>query len=169
MTKQKISTFAIIGMLVAGLLLLASCTTLPASTTTTGIYVSTTTGTSTSLTTGVITSLPATTTGMVTVTTTGTTLVTTTGTAAVPADFWSQYGIIIFIIVIFGLMYLLMIRPQRKRQKDQQRMMGDLKRGDQIITTAGIYGTIDSVEETSYVIKLESGATIRVVERCHRQ
>ena len=84
------------------------------------------------------------------------------GTVAEPT-FWDQWGIIVFLVVIFGLMYLLMIRPQRKRQKEQQRMMEDLQKGDEIITASGIYGRIESMDENSFVIKVESGATIRVV------
>ena len=57
-----------------------------------------------------------------------------------------------------------MIRPQRRRQKEQQKMMQELNRGDEIVTTSGIYGVIDKVEETSFVIRLESGATMRVVK-----
>jgi preprotein translocase subunit YajC len=89
---------------------------------------------------------------------------TTTGTASGGASFFDTYGIFIFIIVLFGLMYLLMIRPQRKRQKEQQKLMEDLKRGDQVMTTSGIYATIETVEETSFVLKLESGALMRVVK-----
>ncbi|MBN1366939.1 MAG: preprotein translocase subunit YajC [Dehalococcoidales bacterium] len=70
---------------------------------------------------------------------------------------------IVFIVVIFGLMYLLMIRPQRKRQKEQQKLMTELQKGDDVITTSGIYGRIESVEENSFVLKLESGATMRVL------
>jgi len=98
------------------------------------------------------------------ITTTGTTVITTTGTAEVPQDFWSQWGIIVFIVVIFGLMYLLMIRPQRKRQKEQQRMVSELQRGDEVLTSGGIYGKIESIDENSYVLKLESGQTMRVVK-----
>jgi preprotein translocase subunit YajC len=75
-----------------------------------------------------------------------------------------DWTLIVFIVVIFGLMYLLMIRPQRKRQKEQQKLMEELKRGEDVITTSGIYGKIESVEETSFVLKLESGATMRVVK-----
>ena len=92
-----------------------------------------------------------------------TTTTNASGTTASPSWF-DQYGIFIFIVVIFGAMYLLMIRPQRKKQKEAQKLLEDLKRGDQVITTSGIYGTIESVEETTFVIKLESGATMRVVK-----
>jgi preprotein translocase subunit YajC len=69
----------------------------------------------------------------------------------------------IMIVAIFGLMYLLMIRPQRKRQKEQQKMASELQKGDDVMTTSGIYGRIESIDESTIVLKLESGATIRVV------
>ena len=69
---------------------------------------------------------------------------------------------IIFLVLIFGMFYLLMIRPQRKRQKEHQELMQELKRGDKIITAGGIYGVIESVSEDSVVIKIESGMTMRV-------
>ena len=86
---------------------------------------------------------------------------TTSGTTTGTGGF--DWTIIIFLVVIFGLMYLLMIRPQRKRQKEMQKMVEELKRGDEIITNSGIYGIIEAVEENSFVIKLESGATMRVI------
>jgi preprotein translocase subunit YajC len=55
-----------------------------------------------------------------------------------------------------------MIRPQRKRQKEHQQLMEELKRGDKVITAGGIFGVIESVSEESVVLKVESGATIRV-------
>ena len=70
--------------------------------------------------------------------------------------------IIIFLVLIFAAMYFLMIRPQRKRQKEHQQLMEDLKRGDSVITAGGIYGTIESISEDSIVLKIESGGTIRV-------
>ncbi len=69
---------------------------------------------------------------------------------------------IIFLIVIFGLMYLVLIRPQRKRQKEHQQLVAELKRGDKVITAGGIYGQIESISEESVVMKIESGTTIRV-------
>jgi len=60
------------------------------------------------------------------------------------------------------MFYFLMIRPQRKRQKEQQQMIEELKRGDRVVTAGGIYGVIETVSEDSVVIKVESGATMRV-------
>ena len=65
-------------------------------------------------------------------------------------------------VVIFGLMYLVLIRPQRKKQKEHQQLMSDLNKGDRVVTAGGIYGQIESLSEDSVVIKVESGATMRV-------
>jgi len=73
-----------------------------------------------------------------------------------------DWTIIIFLVLIFAVFYFLLIRPQRKRQKQQQELMGELKRGDKVITAGGIYGVIESVAEDSILIKVESGATMRV-------
>jgi preprotein translocase subunit YajC len=74
----------------------------------------------------------------------------------------STWIMIAFLVVIFALFYFVMIRPQRKRQKEQQTMVEGLKKGDRVITAGGIYGTIESVSEESVVIKVESGTTLRV-------
>jgi preprotein translocase subunit YajC len=71
---------------------------------------------------------------------------------------------IVFLVLIFAMFYFLMIRPQRKRQKEHQQLMEELRRGDRVVTVGGIYGVIESVSEDSVVIKLESGATMRVAK-----
>ena len=73
-----------------------------------------------------------------------------------------DWTIIIFVVVIFGLMYLVLIRPQRRRQKEHQELMEQLKKGDRVVTAGGIYGQIESLSDDSVVIKVESGATMRV-------
>jgi preprotein translocase subunit YajC len=74
----------------------------------------------------------------------------------------STWYMLAFLVVIFALFYFVMIRPQRKRQKEQQEMMQNLQKGDKVITAGGIYGTIDSLSEDSVVIKVEGGGTLRV-------
>ena len=69
---------------------------------------------------------------------------------------------IVFLILIFAFFYFIMIRPQRKRQKEHQTMMQGLQKGDRVITAGGIYGTIESLSDDSVVIKVESGTTLRV-------
>ncbi len=69
---------------------------------------------------------------------------------------------IVFLVFIIAVFYFLMIRPQRKRQKEHQQLMEELKRGDRVVTAGGIYGVIESLSEDSIVIKVESGTTMRV-------
>lgn len=69
---------------------------------------------------------------------------------------------IVFLVLLVAVFYFLMIRPQRKRQKEQAQLMESLKKGDKVITAGGIYGQIESVSDESIVLKVESGATIRV-------
>ena len=69
---------------------------------------------------------------------------------------------LIFLVVIFGIFYLIMIRPQRKRQKEHDKLIQELKKGDKVVTAGGIYGTIESLSDDSVVMKIESGGTIRV-------
>ncbi len=69
-----------------------------------------------------------------------------------------------FLVVIFAIFYFIMIRPQRRQQKEHQRQIQELKKGDQIITAGGIFGSIESISEDSVIIKVESGATIRVAK-----
>jgi len=57
------------------------------------------------------------------------------------------------IILVF---YFLMIRPQKKRQQQHQLMIDALQPGDKVITTAGIHGTIDQVNEKTIVLKVDS-------------
>ena len=72
------------------------------------------------------------------------------------------FEIIIFLVLIFGVFYFLMIRPQRKRQKQHEEMVQELQRGDKVVTAGGIYGVLESLSEDSVVLKIESGATIRI-------
>ncbi len=83
----------------------------------------------------------------------------------VPADGGdgtSTIYMVVFLVLIFGVFYFLIIRPQRRRQQDQQKLLEDLKSGDRVITIGGIYGRIESLREDSVILKIESGATIRV-------
>lgn len=63
---------------------------------------------------------------------------------------------IILLVLMFGMMYLFMIRPENKRKKEAQAMRDSLKPGDQITTIGGITGTVCSVKENTVVF--ESGA-----------
>ncbi|WP_040300454.1 preprotein translocase subunit YajC [Arcticibacter svalbardensis] len=64
----------------------------------------------------------------------------------------------VLIIVVF---YFFMIRPQMKKAKDQKKFIEELKKGDKVITSAGIHGKIVEMNDTSFLIEVESGTKIR--------
>lgn len=75
---------------------------------------------------------------------------------------------IIYIIAFLGVLglvfYFFMIRPQRRRQQEHNELMSQLKQGDSVITAGGIYGRVESVDQDSVVLKIESGATMRITK-----
>ena len=72
------------------------------------------------------------------------------------------WGMVIFLVAIFGIMYFLMIRPRQKQQKQHEAMMEELRVGERVIIAGGIYGQIESLSEDTAIIKIESGATMKV-------
>ena len=56
-------------------------------------------------------------------------------------------------LLIIGVFYVLLIRPQQKRQKELQQTISQLKTGDRVVTTGGIIGTITTVRDTSFLIR----------------
>ena len=66
--------------------------------------------------------------------------------------------------LIFVAMYFLMIAPQRKKQKEHQKMLTELKVGDKVITNAGIYGAITSVKEDRFVLQIAESTKIEIAK-----
>ena len=56
------------------------------------------------------------------------------------------------ILLIIGVFYMLLIRPQQKRQRELQQTIAELKAGDRVVTTGGVIGTITTVRDTSFLI-----------------
>jgi preprotein translocase subunit YajC len=100
--------------------------------------------------------------------TTGVLLFTAACAATTPGSEPSSGGfdyttILLLVVMVVGF-YFLMIRPQQKRQKAQRQLLEDLKKGDKVITTGGVFGTIEAVDDETIIIKVESGATLRVLK-----
>ncbi len=74
-------------------------------------------------------------------------------------------GGILPIILIFGIMYFLMIRPQQKKMKEHKAMVAALRRGDQVVTQGGIIGKVAKVKDDANEIEVEisEGVKIRVM------
>ena len=66
------------------------------------------------------------------------------------------------LILMFAAMYFLMIAPQRKKQKEHEKMMSALQPGDEIITTGGVYGTITSVKDDRFVVRVSDSQKLEI-------
>ena len=73
-----------------------------------------------------------------------------------------NWGMVIFLVAIFAVMYFLMIRPRQKQQKEHEEMTKEMRAGDRVIIAGGIYGRIESLSEETAILKIESGATMKV-------
>ncbi|MCW1920265.1 preprotein translocase subunit YajC [Rhodobacter sp. KR11] len=74
-------------------------------------------------------------------------------------------GGILPMVLIFGIMYFLLIRPQQKKMRDLKAMIGALRRGDRVVTAGGIIGLVSKVEEDNTVeIEIAQGVKVKVVK-----
>lgn len=72
---------------------------------------------------------------------------------------------LLVITALFMMMiYFLMIRPLRQREKQHDQMVDELRPGDTVITAGGIYGKIETIDKDSVVLEIESGAKMRVTK-----
>ncbi len=65
-------------------------------------------------------------------------------------------------ILVFAVFYFLLIRPQQKKAKEHQNMIANLKKGMRIITSGGIYGTIQSIDDTTIGLEIAEKVKIKV-------
>ena len=72
----------------------------------------------------------------------------------------SGFGMLMPLVLIVGIMYLFMIRPQQKKQQETQKMLDALKKGDKVITIGGIHGTVASAKENVVVVKVDDNTKI---------
>ncbi|MCE3010895.1 MAG: preprotein translocase subunit YajC [Proteobacteria bacterium] len=75
---------------------------------------------------------------------------------------WLQ---IVPFILVFGIFYFLIIRPQSKRMKTHEKFLNDLKRGDQVVTNGGILGTIDGMTDHVVTLEVSDGVKVKVMRR----
>jgi preprotein translocase subunit YajC len=66
------------------------------------------------------------------------------------------------LIFIFVIMYFIMIRPQKKRQDEQKKLVAALKTGDRVVTGAGIHGLISNVKEATVMLKVADNVKIEI-------
>lgn len=82
--------------------------------------------------------------------------------------FWWQAGggglgtFLLPLLLMFAIMYFLVIMPQQRQRKKTQEMLGAVKNGDKVITTSGIYGTINGIDGDTFILKIADNVKIRV-------
>ena len=74
-------------------------------------------------------------------------------------------GAIVWMVVLFGIMYFLMLRPQKKEQKSLQAMLNDMEVGDSFVTTSGFYGVIIDMTEEDVIVEFGNNKNCRIPMR----
>jgi len=85
--------------------------------------------------------------------------------AAQPAASPGGLGSFLPLIVLFGIFYMLLIRPQQKKAKAQRDTIDALKAGDTVITNGGIYGTITKIEDHVISLQCSDKVHIKVIKK----
>ena len=73
--------------------------------------------------------------------------------------------LIIYVVAFIAIFYFMAIRPQQRQRKAHASLLSSLKKGDRIVTAAGIYGTVKRVEETIVVVEVAKGVTMKIARR----
>ena len=71
-------------------------------------------------------------------------------------------GAIVWMVVLFGIMYFLMLRPQKKEQKRVQAMINDMEVGDTVLTTGGFYGVLIDISDEDVIVEFGSNKNCRI-------
>ena len=71
-------------------------------------------------------------------------------------------GAIVWMVVLFGIMYFLMLRPQKKEQKRLQAMLNDMEVGDSIVTTGGFYGVVIDMTDEDVIVEFGNNKNCRI-------
>jgi len=71
------------------------------------------------------------------------------------------YQVIMWVGII-GVFYFFMIRPQQKKQKDQKQLLGNLKKGDMVVTIGGIHAKVYTVEDATVTLELDKGVKLTI-------
>jgi preprotein translocase subunit YajC len=87
---------------------------------------------------------------------------TADGAPAPGGLFGGGSGMIIMMVLIFAVMWLLMIRPQQKQQKELAKFRNSLEKGAKVITAGGIHGTVKEVKPNTVILEIDKDVTIEI-------
>ena len=71
----------------------------------------------------------------------------------------------LFILVLLALVWFMLIRPQRRRQQEAQRLLQSIGVGKEIVTAGGLYGTVTAIEDDEVRVEIADGVEVRVAKR----
>lgn len=71
-------------------------------------------------------------------------------------------SMIIMMVLLFGIMYFFMIRPQQKKQKQLQEARNAIKVGDKVVTAGGVHGKVREIGETFFIVEIAEGTKIKI-------
>ena len=83
-------------------------------------------------------------------------------TTAANSGVMSTGMLIMWLVIMFGMMYFLMIRPQKKEQKKLQAMLNDLAVGDAVVTTSGFYGVVIDITDDDVIVEFGNNKNCRI-------
>lgn len=74
----------------------------------------------------------------------------------------SIFSVLLPFIVMFGVFYLFLLRPQQVQQKKRREMLSELKRGDKVVTVGGIHGEITAIRDDVMTLRIAEGTEIKI-------
>lgn len=74
------------------------------------------------------------------------------------------FGPMGYMVLLLGIMYFLLFRPQQQKAKQHRELINRLKAGDKVITNGGIHGVVTGVDETSVMLNIAEGVNIKIVK-----
>jgi preprotein translocase subunit YajC len=74
----------------------------------------------------------------------------------------SIFSLVVPMLLIFVVLYFMMIRPQRKQQKERESMIDNIKKNDHVLTNGGFFAIIDKVKEKEFIVKIDEKSDVRM-------
>ncbi len=74
----------------------------------------------------------------------------------------TDYSWILMFAVVIGIFYFMIMRPQQKRQKERQKLLDSMKKGDKVITAGGLHGTIVGIEDKTLLLQIADNVKVKV-------
>jgi preprotein translocase subunit YajC len=76
----------------------------------------------------------------------------------------SQFPLLFVILATFAIFYFILIRPQQKKQKELQKTIAAIKKGDRVMTNGGIFGTVSGIKDDVIVLQIADGVKIEMLK-----